>query len=147
MAQDAATIKLKNISKVSAESGQVVKQLIRTPQVVKSDVVLFSDTTAINLFELPGNALILSADVHVTTAFDASGTSALSLADITAPIGGGTETLWSSTTLVSTGFYPSTTMAITPSSGGMLILNYTANTTTAGQLEVYLTYVQYEDKL
>jgi hypothetical protein len=61
----------------------------------------------------------------------------------------GTETLFDSnlTLLQSTGFKPSTTFAVTPASGGLIIMNYTPGTSTAGQAEVYLQYVQYNDEL
>ena len=146
MAQDAAVKKVLNRTRYAKGTG-VSEVIRRVPVWKKSNPVLFSDTTVVNLFELPGNVFVNDMFVRVTAAFDASGTSELSGANITMPNDTGTETLWSSTTLVSTGFYPSTTVAVTPASGGLLMLNYTANSTTAGQLEVYVSYVEYDDEL
>lgn len=148
MAQDALTIKIKPSARYSSDMG-VTELIRRVPVVRKSASVTYTDTTAVNLFELPENVLVLKADVRVTTAFDASGTSAAATATITMPNDTGTETLFDSaeTLLQSTGFKPSTAIGITPSSGGLVILNYTPGTTTAGALEVYLTYVEYSDEL
>ena len=115
----------------------------RLPITVKSDAVTFADTAAINLIELPGDVLIVDAQVRVTTAFDASGTSAAATATLTVPNDTGTEVLFDAnlTLLQSTGFKPATTRALVPSSGGYAILNLTPGTAVAGQLEVYLSYV------
>lgn len=121
----------------------------RQPLVVKSDAVTFADTAAINLIELPGNALIINAQVRVTTAFDASGTSAAATATLTVPNDTGTETLFdaANTLLQATGFKPATTLALTPASGGYAILNLTPGTAGAGALEVYLMYIPNADQL
>jgi hypothetical protein len=146
MAQDALVKKVLNRTRYAKGAGMsdIVR---RVPVWKKSSAVLFSDTTVVNLFELPGNVFVNDMFVRVTTPFDASGTSALSDANITMPNDTGTETLWSSTTLVSTGFYPSTTVAVTPASGGLIIMNYTAQSTTAGQMEIYISYVEFDDEL
>lgn len=146
MAQDATVVQISNLPTVTRDANGS-EWLRRSPHWVKSDAVAFDDTTAINLFEIPGNCLVTDVVVRVTTAFDASGTSALSSANITVPNDTGTETVISLADLTATGFFPSTMMAVTPSSGGYVIMNYTANTTTAGGLEVYMSYVQYEDQL
>src|SRR5687768_14580457 len=150
MAQVAVTKVLKNQAK-AFNPASIAKKGLRTAIVVKSDAVGFADTTVVNLFELPGNVLVLSADVRVTTAFDGTGTSDSPTATITIPNDTGTEVLWDAgagaSLLTATGFKPSTAIGLVPSTGGMLILNYTPNTTTAGQLEVYLRYVDYADEL
>lgn len=148
MAQVAVTKVLKNLAK-QFNPARVAELGVRVPVSFKSDVVTFGDTAAVNLFELPGNVWVKSADVRVTTAFDASGTSAAATATITIPNDTGTEVLFDSnlTLLQTTGFKPSTAMGVTPASGGMLILNLTPGTAGAGQLEVYLTYVQYDNEL
>lgn len=148
MAQVAVTKKIKHSPRIAPGAG--ISQIVRRIELnAKSDTVGFADTTAVELFELPENVLVIAADVRVTTAFDGTGTSAAATATITIPNDTGTEVLWDAGALGlnSTGFKPSTAMGITPSSGGMLILNYTPNTTTAGQLEVYLRYVDYADEL
>jgi len=148
MAQVAVTKVLKNLPK-QFNAADVAKLDKRRAVTFKSDVITFADTTAINLFELPGNVLVQEVDVRVTTAFDGTGTSASATATITIPNDTGTEVLWDAgaSQLTATGFKPSTAMGVTPASGGMLIMNYTPNTTTAGQMEVYVTYVQYESEL
>ena len=146
MAQDALVKIVKNRTRYAKGTG-VSDVIRRVPVWRKSSNILFSDTTAINLFELPGNVFVNDLLVRVTTPFDVSGTSALSDANITMPNDTGTEILWSSTTLVSTGFYPSTTVAVTPASGGMVIMNYTAQSTAAGAMEVYISYIDFDDEL
>jgi hypothetical protein len=145
MAQDATVVKIKPRP---AHAPYVADQIRRVELYVKN-TVSFGDTGTVNLFELPGNVLVTNALVRVITAFDASGTSAAATATITMPNDTGTETLFdaANTALQSTGFKPSTAMGITPASGGFVILNYTAGTTTAGQLEVYLSYIESADEL
>lgn len=145
MAQDANTIK---ITPRPRHAPYVADEIKRVALHAKGSMG-FGDTTAVNLFELPGNVLVKEANVRVTTAFDPSGTSAAATLTITMPNDTGTETLFNATNtlLQSTGFKPSTTMGVTPSSGGYIILNYTAGTTTAGQLEVYLSYVEFDNEL
>ena len=148
MAQDALVKKIKHSPRIAPGAGmsQIARHSIR---VVKSSPVLFSDTTAVNLFELPENVLVLGADVRVTAVFDASGTSAAATATITMPNDTGTVVLYDSnlTLLQATGFTSATAMELTSSTGGLVVLNYTAGTTTAGALEVYLRYVDYADEL
>jgi hypothetical protein len=145
MAQDATVIKIKPRTK----HAPFVADEIRRVALHAKNNIAYTDTGTVNLFELPGNVLVKEANVRVTTAFDASGTSAAATLTITMPNDTGTETLFdaANTLLQSTGFKPSTTMAVTPSSGGYLTLNYTANTTTAGALEVYLSYVEFANAL
>ncbi len=121
----------------------------RIPLTVKSNSVTFADTTAVNIIELPGNVLITGAQVRVTTAFDASGTSAAATATLTVPNDTGTEVLFdaANTILQSTGFKPATTLALVPSSGGYAIVNLTPGTAVAGALEVYLSYIPNADQL
>ncbi len=141
MAQDAA---VKPVILVPIQVPLPLAELARrVPQWVKSDAVNYSDTGTVNLFEIPGNVLITNMLVRVKTAFEASGTSAAATATITIPNDTGTETIWdaANTALQSSGFKPTTGWALTPDSGGFAILTYTAGTTTAGQLEVYLSYV------
>lgn len=145
MAQEATTVKIKPRPK----HAPYVADEIRRVALHAKGRMTYSDTTAVNLFELPGNVLVKEANVRVTTAFDGTGTSAAATLTITMPNDTGTETLFDAagTLLQSTGFKPSTTMGVTPSSGGYIILNYTANTTIAGALEVYLSYVEFDNEL
>ena len=115
----------------------------------KTPSIAFDDTNVINLFELPGNCLVVNTFVNVTAAFDGTGTSAAATATLTVPNDTGTEVLFDAGALGlnTTGFKPATGFAKVPSSGGFAILNYTANTTTAGALEVYVEVVQLENRL
>jgi len=121
----------------------------RGSQWFKSDAVLFSDTSTANLFELPGNCLVVNMFVNVTTPYDGTGTSASATATISVPNDTGTEVLFDAGAagLTTTGFKPATGFAKVPSSGGYAILTYTANTTTAGAFEVYMEVVQLADQL
>lgn len=145
MAQDAPIIKIKPRSK----HAPYVADEIRRVALWRKNTVAYTDTGTINLFELPGNVLVKEALVRVTTAFDGTGASAAATMTLTMPNDTGTETLFDAggTLLQSTGFKPSTAMAVTPSSGGYVIMNYTANTTTAGQLEVYISYIEFDSSL
>lgn len=121
----------------------------RSAQWLKSDSFVFDDTSPANLIELPGDILVVGGFVHVTTAFDASGSAAAATATISVPNDTGTETLFDASTILlqTTGFHPVTGYALVPSSGGYLIATYTAGTTTQGALEVYLAYVDKASKL
>lgn len=128
----------------------VAESLRRSLLVMKSEKIGYADTSPINIFEVGANMLILGAILKVNTAFDASGTSAAATATITVPNDtGGTDTIVDTSTsgLQSTGLLWSTGAAITPSTGGYVIVNYTAGTTTAGELEVYLLYVPLGENL
>ena len=147
MAQDVAVIK---VNPPSRFVGPIADRSNKEAFWVKSNVVAFSDTTAINLVEMPGNCLVVSAWIHVLTAFDASGTSARCSATISVPVGSGPEIIWDAdaSDLQTTGFYPSTgVMCLVPSSGGYIVMDYTPNTTTAGTLEAYFEVVPFADEL
>lgn len=148
MAQVAVTKIAPTVPNIAPGFG-MTELIKRLPLAVKSDAVTFADTAAINLIELPGSALIVDAQVRVTTAFDASGTSAAATATLTVPNDTGTETLFdaANTLLQTTGFKPATTLALTPASGGYAILNLTPGTAAAGALEVYLLYIPNADQL
>lgn len=100
----------------------------RGVQWIKSDSVVFGDTSPMNLIELPGNALVVDGFVRVTTAFDASGSAAAATATLSVPNDTGTETIFDASTILlqTTGFHPVTGFAMTPASGGHAILTYTA---------------------
>lgn len=121
---------------------------------VKSNSVLFSDTTAGNLLELLGNEVIVHAQVDVTAAFDASGTSAAATATLTVPGATGAVTIWDAAnlklqTLTSDVLSPSTNAGFikVPASGGFLAFTFAPGTTTVGAFEVYLTYLPDATKL
>lgn len=122
----------------------------RSVQVIKSASIAYTDTAAVNVLELPGNALLLDAFVRVTAAFDASGTSAAATATISVPGDTGNVVFYDAANvgLQATGFKPSTGgfPDMTPASGGVVIVNLTPGTTVAGALEVYLQYVVDMDK-
>lgn len=145
MAQEATVVMIKPRPK----HAPFVAEEIRRVALHAKNSVTYTDTTAINLFELPGKVLVKEVNVRVTTPFDGTGASAAATVTITMPNDTGTETLFDAggTLLQSTGFKPSTTMGVTPDSGGYIIANYTANTTTAGAFEVYLSYVEFADEL
>lgn len=134
---------------VSLAPGKGVTEALRhTSQVYKSDNVGFADTTTVNLFELPGSAVIIDLFVHVTSVFDpSSGTAgAAATASITVPNDTGTQTVWNAegTKLQSTGstFASVALGVVVPDSGGFIAMSYTPGTTTAGQLEVYVVLAQ-----
>lgn len=137
---------------VHAPGFGIAALLKHLPVTVRSDAFLFSDTSTANLIELPPNALVTNVQINVTTAFDASGTSAAATATLSIPQDSGALTVWDAANLAlqSTGMVPASTMpAAIPAaaSGGYAILTYTANTTTAGALEVYLSYIPDVTKL
>lgn len=145
MSQTAPVVKIHNRPKLAPFVAEQIKRVALHAK----NTVAYDDTGTVNLFELPGNVWVKEANVRVTTAFDASGSSAAATATLTMPNDTGTETLFdaANTLLQASGFHPSTTMGVTPASGGYLILNYTAGTTTAGQLEVYVSYVEFDSEL
>lgn len=115
----------------------------------KSGAVAFGDASPVTLFSVPAHTLIVQALIHVSTPFDASGTSAAATATLTVPNDTGTEVIWDAAGvgLQSTGSHPSTTVGVVVPSDGSITLALTPNTTTAGQLEVYLELVEPEDLL
>lgn len=122
----------------------------RTPQIVKSDVVGFGDTAAVNLFEIPGNVLVTNAWLRVVTDFDGSGTSAAPSATFSVPVATGPQIILNAAALslvTTVGANASGPVCVTPASGGFGILDYTPGTTTAGSLEVYMEYVSLADRL
>lgn len=135
--------------------GQGMAELIKHLQLtVRSNSVAYTDTTAVNLFELQGGIIVTDARIEITAAFDASGTSAAATADLTVPGSTGAVTLWDAAnvalqTLTSDQMLPSTHpgWVKVPDSGGFAILNYTPGTTTVGSLEVYLSYIPDVSKL
>lgn len=149
MAQD-APIKAVPASPAVVPGAGMTELARRSVQVIKSAQMLYSDTGTVNILELPGNVLLLDAFVRVTAAFDGTGTSAAATATISVPGDTGAVVFYDAGALGlnTTGFKPSTGgfPDMTPASGGMVIVTYTANTTTAGALEVYLQYVVDMDK-
>jgi hypothetical protein len=125
----------------------------RAIELYKSDAIVpaTSATGATNIIELPGNCVIVDAWVHVTTAFDASGTSAAATATLIMPNDTGTEVVWDAdlVDLQSSGKKPATgNMGIeVPSSGGFVAVTFEPGTTTAGQFEVYVELAHFADRL
>lgn len=142
---------VKNAKRVPvAVPGEGMAEFVRrSSQMIKSDSMVYDDTSPANLIELPGNVLVKGGFVHVTTAFDASGSAAAATLTLTVPNDTGTETIFDASTnfLQTTGFHPVTGYALTPSSGGYVIATYTAGSTTQGALEVYLDYVDLANRL
>lgn len=120
-------------------------------QVYKSNKVASTETdTGITLFNLPGNSLVIDAFVHVTTAFDASGSSAAATATLVVANDTLSETVWDANLvgMQSTGSKFATSAGIVmPDSGGSVVLLPVMGTTTAGQLEVYVEILQPENLL
>lgn len=143
MAQDALVLPLP-VSPAVAPGMGVTSALKSSVKVAKSSSVLFSDTTSVNLFEVPANILVTNAYVNVTSAFDASGTSAAATLTVTVPADTGATTIWSAANvaLQATGFYAATGMELLASSGGFVNVAYTPGTTTAGAMQVFLEYVE-----
>lgn len=149
MAQD-AVIKLTPTVPANAPGFGMSELLRHLNLTVRSGPVLFSDTTAVNLIELPPNALITNILINVTTAFDASGTSAAATATLTVPNDSGALTVWDAANIAmqSSGLISASTInALVAASGGFAILNLTPGTAVAGALEVYLSYVPDVTKL
>lgn len=146
---------VKNIKKVPLHvPGEGMAEFVRrAPQWIKSDAVAYNGDTAVNLFEIPGNALVVQALVQVTTAYQDGSTSNAPAITITVPNDTGTETIFqadsdvNATLLQSTGFYAATGFALTPASGGYVILSQAPGTTTTGALQVYLEYVPIADRI
>ena len=152
------TVALKSVKNIPLSvPGEGMAEIVRrVAQWHKSNAVAYTESSgAINLFEIPGNSIVLRTGIHITTAFDASGSAAAATGTITVPNDTGTEIIWDAliTKLQSTGYSPSTMEGVVvPSSGGMVIFNYTTSTSgvstnTKGQFEVYLEYVQLENRL
>lgn len=127
----------------------VAKALHRSQRWVKSETIAFGDTSPVNVFEIPGNVLVVGGLVDVITAFDASGTGAAATVTITVPNSTGTTTVYDASTsgLQTSGFKAFSDYALTPASGGYIVATYTAGTTTAGSFQVYMAYVEPEDEL
>jgi hypothetical protein len=129
--------------------GQGMAELVKHLQLtVKSDRVAFGGSTAITLFEVPGNILITGVKVNVTTAYDASGTSAAASATIEVPGSTGAIVAWDASltklqSLTTAGLSPDTLAGpvLVPSSGGVITFKQEPGTTTAGVAEVYVEYV------
>lgn len=133
-----------------APGSGVADALGRSQKWVKAAAVAYDDTSPINLFEVPGDVLIVGGIVNVDSAFDPAGTSAAPTVAITAPdVDDTTVTVWDAAGvgLLTTGKKPFTNFAQTPASGGYVIATYTAGTTTAGGFEVWLAYVELADQL
>lgn len=152
------TVTTKSVKAVPVHvPGEGMAEVVRrVAQWHKSNAVAYTEASgAINLFELPGNSILLRAGVKVTAAFDASGSAAAATGTITVPNDTGTETIWDAgnTKLQSTGYSPSSIEGVAlPSSGGMVIFNYTtstsgASTNAAGSINVYVELIQKEDLL
>ena len=149
MAQDAAVRPVKRVPPFVPGEG-MAEVVRRAPQVVKSAPILFSDTATINVFELPGNILVTNAWLHVTTDFDGSGTSAAPSATFSVPVATGAQIILNAPALslvTTTAANASGPVCVIPATGGFGIVSYTANTTTAGQFEIYMEYVDMADRL
>jgi hypothetical protein len=149
MAQVAVVKPIKRVP-VSVPGEGMAEITRRSPLIVKSDAIGFGDTAAINVFELPGNIAVINAWLRVTTDFDGSGTSAAPSATFSVPVATGAQVILNAAalSLVTTiGANASGPIAIVPASGGFGIVNYTPGTTTAGQMEVYMEYVDLADML
>lgn len=151
MAQDLQVVQVTNQPEVYPGPARIDEHLRRQAEWYKTNSIAFSDTSALNLFEVPGNSILLDAFVRVTTAFDASGTSAAATATITVPNDTGTEVIWDADAvdLQASGMKVATgALAIAmPATGGFITMAYTAGTTTAGAMEVYIQLLQGVDRL
>lgn len=137
--------------------GEGMAEIVRrVAQWHKSGAVGYAEASgAINLFELPGNSLVLRSGIMVTSVWSASGSAAAATGTLTIPNDTGTLTVLdaANVALQSSGWHPSTADGvILPSSGGMVIFNYTtstsgASTNAAGSFEAYVEYIQLADKL
>lgn len=153
MAQDALVTLLPSVPVIAPGAGmtELVKHL---SLVSKSRPIASTDTTTVNVFEFNGNELVLGVQVNVTTAFDASGSSAAATGTISVPGATGAVVLWDAANVglqtLTTDFMVSSTNTgpvQIPASGGFLKFNYTPSTTGAGALEIYLRYVPDVTKL
>lgn len=137
--------------------GQGMTEIVnRVSQWHKSNAVAYTEASGtINLFELPGNSIVLRSGVNVTTAFGASGSAAAPTGTLIIPNDTGTVIVWDAliTKLQSTGWSPSTAdNIIVPSSGGMFAFSYTTSTSgvstnATGSFEAYIEYLQMADLL
>jgi hypothetical protein len=147
MAQEAVVKNILNVPK--AVPGQDMAEFVRRSDQWYKNVVTYTDTTVVNLFQIPGNCVVVGGFVRVTTPFDATGTSGAATITLTVPNDTGTEVIFDAGALglTTTGFKPATGFAATPDTGGFIICNLTPNTTTAGVAEVYVQVVQLADML
>jgi hypothetical protein len=153
MAQDVIEVTVPRVP-VTAPGAGMADLLKYQTLTVKSNRVLFSDTTAINLIQFRGNELVLDAKINVTAAFDGTGTSAAATATISVPGSTGAVVIWDAGALglgtLTSDFMLSSTNTgpvKVPASGGYLTVAYTPNTTTAGSFEIYLRYIPDESRL
>lgn len=135
-------------------SAGVAEILKRVELAAKSDAVNFNSATTVNLFEVPGNIIITELAVDITTAFDASGTSAAATATIEVPGSTGAIVAWDAggtklQTLTSDQMSPSSNSGYikVPSSGGVVTFNQAPGTTTVGVAVVYLRYIPDDSRL
>jgi|SaaInl7_200m_RNA_FD_contig_71_643176_length_2917_multi_8_in_0_out_0_4 hypothetical protein len=143
----APTVKNIELTPRHAPGKDVAKVLKGTVRHIRSSFA-FGDTTPVIIAEFPNKAVYVTrADLHVSTAFEASGASAAATCTITIPNSSGAQTIFdaASTKLQSTGVQPSTAVGITTDTGGNLNIVYTASTTTAGAAEIYVEYMILDD--
>jgi len=152
----APTVKTIKPVPVGLPGPQAVNLLQRASYWYKLPTFNYDEATgsAIGLAELPGNAIVVQALIHVITAFDNSGSSGnattAATASISVPADSGAEVIWdaANTKLQSSGIVLSTGVpVITPDSGGYCTISYDNDTTTKGQIEIYLEIIQLEDRL
>jgi len=145
MAQDVA-VKLVPITPLVGLGAGMTEMNRRQPQVIKSNTVLYTDTTTINVFEIPGNVLITDAWICTTIDFDPSAKAAFT---IPAATGGQIIIAALSGSLVTTEVAKATgPFVVIPASGGMGVVTYTAGTTSAaGAFNVYMEYIPNADLL
>lgn len=151
MAQDVQVVQITNQPYVFPGDPRTDEHMRRQGEWFKSGTIASTDTTSINLFEVPGNSILLNFGVRVLAAFDGTGSSAAATATITVPNDTGTEVIWDAAgvNLQSSGMKAATgaLMIAMPSSGGFITMSYTPNTTTAGSMEVYVELLQGIDRL
>lgn len=143
----APTIKKIELTPRHAPGKDVAEVLKGATRHIRSAFV-FGDTTPVIIAEFPAKAVYITrADLHVSTAFDASGASAAATCTITIPNSSGAQTIFDAalTKLQSTGVQPSTAVGITTDTGGNLNIVYTAGTTTGGAAEIYIEYLVLDD--
>lgn len=148
MAQEAVTKQVPVVP--SAVPGQGMAALLKGVDIWVKGVMTSTDTTTVNLIELPGNCIVVRSLIHVSTPFDASGTSAAATATIAMPFDTGSATVWDAANvgLQTTGFKQDTYGPVMiASSGGVVAVSYTPGTTTVGQLEVYVQVIPLAERL
>lgn len=148
MAQEAATKQVPVVP--MAVPGQGMAELVRHLPVFVKGVMTSTDTTSVLLIELPGNCIVVRTLVHVSTPFDASGTSAAATATVAMPFDTGSTTVWDAANvgLQTTGWKLDTGGPVMlASSGGFVTVAYTPGTTTTGQLEVYVEVLPLAERL